>query len=1041
MVVLLIALIIGCYAWLRSGPISNEELTKMLADALSAPDGSYSATVEAASLNWQDISELGTVRVERVVLRDADGNIFANFPRLRATLNPLAWVIGGQKISELAMLRPQLYVQKNLNGEWALGFGGDAGQGVPLAGILTPFSGDEHAKSGPGVRGFDRLMIYGAQLYISDEQAGTVLSSTAADIRAVRSGRSLEVQLRAPFTYNKMTTTIAAAAVVDNNGESIAADVRLNRAPLSLVCKFMQCPEGTGASGSFTGRIAPAFMQGALSELKVQGQGEDLKIDLPEWFEESLDIPRVRIDAAIMGAGKKLVLRAAEATLGTDTQVRLRGVLTKAEAGYGLEAYGETIAPMHIKHLRKYWPITAAPATRTWVNAMLSKGTATNAHAYISLKPGEMDLPHMPDSALSAQVQTTGMTVKYLPGFPVVKNFTGTVYFTGETLRVDGTSAEFMDGSKLGTTTLTCDDLYHPNVPMSVSMTLDAAAGDAAKLLALEHFAFDDALKLDSTAIKGRITGSLQLGFNTFSDGDDDGKPHFENVTYDTTLRLADIAQPGFADAFSVSGFNGDLTARTGLFTLAGAGMFDGHTLTVDLSQKDGGALRAGVVGTLSAKAVRELAGSQAAWVTDGALGVDIALDYRGKKIAIQHAKVDATGAALAVPEISFKKAIGEKGSVSLTQADDAKTLTLKAQLGKLSANGSVRANADTGSIERVNITRLTAPGNDFSMSYSTQGDGFIVDLKGKALDARDSYASTENGLLADFPNMRLNLDLESLLLYELPITQLKGYLDCLPGACVEANMSGIVGKGNISARILRENAQRKLEIDSGDAGDLLKAFDITDRMFDGKMEVRGTYDDAQEPAPLTARLQIHDFTLKNSQILARLFSIGSLSGLANALTGSGIEFDKFASTIVAKKGVFKLTDGQAKGNAMGFTVKGTVDTTTASLKLKGVLVPAFFLNSFIGKIPIIGELAGGEGEGLIAFNYSIKGPYADPETSVNPLSGLTPGFLRGIFSAFDAPAEEVRPVEEKDDATEAAPVDPGQTPPPATPQVEAPKN
>jgi hypothetical protein len=42
--------------------------------------------------------------------------------------------------------------------------------------------------------------------------------------------------------------------------------------------------------------------------------------------------------------------------------------------------------------------------------------------------------------------------------------------------------------------------------------------------------------------------------------------------------------------------------------------------------------------------------------------------------------------------------------------------------------------------------------------------------------------------------------------------------------------------------------------------------------------------------------------------------------------------------------------------------------------------------------------LIGGEGEGVLAVTYSIDGPISEPEVSVNPLSVLTPGFLRGLF-------------------------------------------
>ena len=73
------------------------------------------------------------------------------------------------------------------------------------------------------------------------------------------------------------------------------------------------------------------------------------------------------------------------------------------------------------------------------------------------------------------------------------------------------------------------------------------------------------------------------------------------------------------------------------------------------------------------------------------------------------------------------------------------------------------------------------------------------------------------------------------------------------------------------------------------------------------------------------------------------------------------------------------------------------------------------------GKIPLIGEiLVGGKGEGIFAVNYKIEGPRDNPSVSVNPLSALTPGFLRKFFDVF-----------------EESPTKPAETPPPAS---EAPR-
>ena len=65
--------------------------------------------------------------------------------------------------------------------------------------------------------------------------------------------------------------------------------------------------------------------------------------------------------------------------------------------------------------------------------------------------------------------------------------------------------------------------------------------------------------------------------------------------------------------------------------------------------------------------------------------------------------------------------------------------------------------------------------------------------------------------------------------------------------------------------------------------------------------------------------------------------------------------------------------------------------------------MPFTTVNSILGAIPVLGDLiTGGEGSGVLAVNYSIDGALADPKVSVNPVSLLTPGFLRNLFFGDD---------------------------------------
>ena len=64
--------------------------------------------------------------------------------------------------------------------------------------------------------------------------------------------------------------------------------------------------------------------------------------------------------------------------------------------------------------------------------------------------------------------------------------------------------------------------------------------------------------------------------------------------------------------------------------------------------------------------------------------------------------------------------------------------------------------------------------------------------------------------------------------------------------------------------------------------------------------------------------------------------------------------------------------------------------------------MPAYVVNAALGRIPWIGRLFTAErGGGLIAANFSVSGTTGDPSVRVNPLSLLTPGFLRGLFGLF----------------------------------------
>ncbi len=131
-----------------------------------------------------------------------------------------------------------------------------------------------------------------------------------------------------------------------------------------------------------------------------------------------------------------------------------------------------------------------------------------------------------------------------------------------------------------------------------------------------------------------------------------------------------------------------------------------------------------------------------------------------------------------------------------------------------------------------------------------------------------------------------------------------------------------------------------------------------------------------------------------------------SLYGLVEVAQGPGLGFDRLVAPFTLRRQMLTLADARAFSASLGMTAKGSIDLAHKTAAIAGTIVPAYFFNTLPGRLPLLGRLFSPEtGGGLFAASYAITGPADDPSVSVNPLSVLTPGFLRGFFDLFDAPA------------------------------------
>lgn len=1005
LLLLFLLCVIFAAIWLRQGPQPLNWAKPFVLRNLNTADAPYTVNFGDMAIDWRSLSRLGLVRVRQVTLSGRDGAVFASLPEMYASLDLLGFLPHRRMIYGIYVQQPRLFLTRDKEKNLRLGLQGNDSPMAPLAELEGNKSG-KPSKPWNGSLPFRNLHIEKFYLVLADEVTGKRLTSSEGAITLMRRFGHYRGSVELPFTYGdeqgSLNATLRTVA-----REQHVLNVAIDRLPTDYICILATCPGGLDLSGILDGQLQVALDDrlrpyGGQGHLKAEG----MTIAASEWLAEPLKLSRGELKLAAGDSMDRLHIEKLELAL-SDTNISATAEAQKKSDGWYLN--GEAKADkLPIDKLYKYWPISLAPDSREWVTSALKDGYGENSSIRIAFTPKDFVNPNISDEAIDALVNARNITVHYLPGFPELKAVNGIVNFTGETIRIKADSGQVLSSTAVKTADILLPDLNKPATPMEIDVQLAGPASDAATLLKLDHFTFDDALELNPATIKGQFSGALKLKFDAFSaDNPDappmpDGQINFDAVQYDIALKLSDIAQPKFAGNIDIAGAGGDLAATNAGMSFDGSVKIGGSTdLKVKVTQKAGEDVKLDLTGGIAREQFVALGIPDASYFGVGKM--DLSADVTALKdtLRLNKGTIDLTDMALDVSEIGWTKRRGAPAVITVTPQGEAYGLDIKAQ-GLSAPNATLKLSNDLD-VQELRIPRLRAGDSDFGVRYATLKDGFAVELTGNTLDASVSYNTpsrpgSENQLLANFPRMKLTIDLGALILMpNHPFSQVKGTLDCTGERCESANIAAQAGTSDIRATIGRDEQGRRFALTASDAGDFLRAVDITDRMHGGKLELAGYYDDKLTPAALPAKLNIKRFTLKNSEILGRILSIGSLTGLSNALTGSGIDVKSLTADLRHRKGKITITDGKLSANAMAISIGGKVDTVKSELDFKGTVVPAAMFNTLLGKIPLLGMLAGGD-EGLIAFNFTVKGPYADPSVMVNPLSGLTPGFLRNIW-------------------------------------------
>jgi hypothetical protein len=355
-----------------------------------------------------------------------------------------------------------------------------------------------------------------------------------------------------------------------------------------------------------------------------------------------------------------------------------------------------------------------------------------------------------------------------------------------------------------------------------------------------------------------------------------------------------------------------------------------------------------------------------------------------------------------------------------------------------LAASGALTS---SGKLDSFAINRLTVgKTRDVSGGMRKAGGVWRIRINGKSLDAA--------GLLNQWLHGSDSKPLPPFVIDDARVGQLWLSDDAMlktvsltaagDGKRVERlDLRGTVSdKGPLVVRLVpAARDKRTLSLTAPDGGFVLRVLDLTRNVRGGTLRIDADVRSGApgRPGAITGEADMRDFTVQGAPALAKLLTLASLTGVRDRLLGNGVSFDRLQMPFESVGGIIRVQDASAVGSQIGITAHGTVDRKKDALDIEGTLAPIYTLNSLLGHVPVLGKLVRGK-EGLIALRYGVEGSMKEPRVSINPLSVLTPGILRGVFDLMKGSGHDADERAASDSQTTAPASTPAPAPAPVSP-------
>lgn len=675
-----------------------------------------------------------------------------------------------------------------------------------------------------------------------------------------------------------------------------------------------------------------------------------------------------------------------------------------------------------LEYLSRFWPRYLAEPAWQWCKDGLTGGQAKNGKFVFKFgydnKAKSFGLLN-----LDGVADLEDGDLHYLDGMPDVHNVYGQAKFSMQNISID-VDKGVSDGVIITGGNVNIYDLHKDDNFISINLIGNSSITDALNLINNPPLKIAAGMGVDPKTIHGNVDVQLKLDFELKQDLDSD------DIKVEVKADLHDVSNSDFVPGHTLSAQNLLLLVNSAGWSLSGEADYDALPINLAINEKFAEKKyksKCHISFKLDDAAKKALgldwAVLQAPNISGYALvDADITV-HQNDEISVK-VNADLKNTAIDFAYLGFVKPLNQNASASADVTllkDKVKSVkNLKLQKSGFNIAGDLTMYAN-GRVKSVDISQIKGPKTSAraKVSLSDSANPWLkVEISGLSYDlspffeqAKSKHQKNSKQLpvqendddgLEKANNTDIFMTVNSLWTNNTtPIQNFAGSAKIRKGIGMEElHMVGNYGiDKSIKLKldyIPKGNKEHYLSIDSNNAGSTFKVLRLYDNMVGGTMKIEAR---RQADKKFIGHMQVRDFSIQNAPVVAKLLSVASFTGMLDLLKGDGLTFTHFNAPFEYQYKILTLKQAKAEGNVVGITTNGTYNRATDDIKMNGVIAPAYSINRFLGKIPVVGNLLASKDGTIFAATYKITGNADDAKVDINSLYMLSPNSLKEWYA------------------------------------------